>query len=365
MQKVQKKINYCRLSLHNGICSQMELSEDHYLTGTGGGYFSYLAPVFDTMEYSCTFHRFIMHGNFKDCKFEVLVAAADKDISESIFEEGITPKDQEQILKTLKYVRKVNTHDFLLHDLEGRFLWIMIGVSASRADSRFVMEGFEVEYPRSSFVEYLPEIYHNEKDTFFYRYMAALQSLYENLEIRISDIPWDLDYETTRDENLSELAGWVGINEARFPYTSDQLRELIASLQEIQTGKGTKKILVKMLRMLTGKNVYVIEHFKWYDWMEESSQQIQDFARLYGADQTVFTVIVDFRNVKPSEIPERRWLQEWIREYTPLGMLCNLVYLGESNHMDTHCYLNVNSYLSTPTHPDTKGFVLGGNYVLG
>lgn len=36
-----------------------------------------------------------------------------------------------------------------------------------------------------------------------------------------------------------------------------------------------------------------------------------------------------------------------------------------SYHMDTHCYLDVNSYLSTPVEADTSGFVLGGNYVLG
>jgi len=54
-----------------------------------------------------------------------------------------------------------------------------------------------------------------------------------------------------------------------------------------------------------------------------------------------------------------------IEEFTPFGLKCNLVYLNESNHLDTHCYLGVNSYLSTPVTADTKGFVLGGNFVLG
>lgn len=365
MQKTRKRINYCRLFLREGSLHRIKRTMDDTLVGAGGGSFAYLAPMFDTMDIGSSFHRFLLHGEFKDCKYEVIAAATNVDISEVMLAEGTTPREQAEILKELDHVRKVNNDDFLLHDLEGRFLWIQIIVSAAKVDSRFEITGFEVEFPRSSFVEYLPEIYQDTDDTFFYRYMAALQSLYENLETKVSDVPKKLDYESTDEENLNDLAGWVGFEESKITYTPEQLRILIGDLTQIQAGKGTVNVLKKMLTLITGKDVYVVEYFKWHDWMKNSPKLVEDFAKIYGSEESVFTVLIDFRETKNEDLPDSQWVMNQIEEYTPFGLKCNLAYLQESNHLDTHCYLDVNSYLSTPVKADTKGFVLGGNFVLG
>lgn len=75
--------------------------------------------------------------------------------------------------------------------------------------------------------------------------------------------------------------------------------------------------------------------------------------------------MIDFTKDADSQLPDSEELMRQIEEYMPLGTRCNLVYLKESNHMDTHCYLDVNSYLSTPVTADAGGFVLGGNFILG
>ena len=69
-------------------------------------------------------------------------------------EEGRSP---EEAFGDWKSVRRVNTPDLLLHDLEGRYLWILIRVLGAGSDSSFTIEGFLVEFPWRSFVEYLPE----------------------------------------------------------------------------------------------------------------------------------------------------------------------------------------------------------------
>jgi phage tail-like protein len=365
MQKTSKCVNYCRLSLQDGSFHRVELTQGYTLTGQGGGYFAYLAPMFNTMELGCSFHRFRLLGEFRDCKYEVIAAASNVDISEALFAEETAPREQTRMLKELTYMRKVNCDDFLLHELEGRYLWIQIVISSAKADSCFEIDSFNVEFPQRSFVEYFPEVYQNQPDTFFYRYMAALQSLYENLEVRISEVPQKLDYEITDEENLLELSRWVGFSETTSSFTPEQLRILIRDLTEIQAGKGTGKVLKKMLELLTGKDVYVMEYFKWHDLVAENQGCLEDYSRNYGADETVFTVMIDFRQTKNEDLPSSQWMMKLIEEYMPFGQKCNLVYLRESNHFDMHCYLDVNSYLSTPVTADTSGFVLGGNYVLG
>lgn len=365
MKQKQKKINYCRLSLHGGVLDRMELTKEDRLTGAGGGSFSYLAPVFDTADIESTFHRFLLKGEFRECKFEVIAAATDTDISDSIFREGILPQEQKEVLKQLKHVRAVNKKDFLLHELTGRYLWIYLGVSASSRDSTFTIEGFQVEFPKSSFLEYFPEVYQTSQDTFFYRYMAALQTLYVELEEKVERLPVALDYETTDIENLPMFAEWVGVNQGEYPYEPTQLRYMIAHLGELQTGKGTKRVLMQMLSMITKRPVRIVEYFKWKDWMKESKELTEIFQRLYGADESVFSVIIDYTGESADESIDGQMLMGLIEEYMPLGMRCNLVYLNESCHMDTHCYLDINSRLSTPVNADTSGFMLGGNYVLG
>lgn len=365
MKQKQKKINYCRLSLQGGTRNRMELSEDYRLLGSGGGSFSYLAPVFDTRDIKSTFHRFLLQGEFKDCKYEVIAAAVDSDISSVIYRDGITTEEQKEILRSFVHVRKVNKTDFLLHELEGRYLWIYIGVSAFRLDSSFTIRGFQVEFPKSSFLEYLPEVYQNTQDTFFYRYMAALQSLYVDLEAEIGRLPKMLDYESTTEDKLPVLAEWVGLDNSVYPFSPQQLRYMIGHLWELQAGKGTRRVLEQVLRLVTGRTVYLIEYFKWSEWMQESSALSEIFRKLYGGDESVFSVIIDFTREESKKQPDSELIMRQIEEYMPLGNRCNLVYLTESYHMDTHCYLDVNSYLSTPVTADTGGFVLGGNYILG
>lgn len=343
----------------------MDLTEDYRLIGTGGGSFCYLAPVFDTRDEKSTYHRFLLHGEFEGCKYEVIAAATDVDLRDEMYREGIAVSEQKQMLQQVKHVRKVNEPDFLLHELEGRYFWVYIEVSAFRQDSAFLIESFQAEFPKSSFLEYLPEVYQDSQDSFFYRYMAALQSLYVDLEAEISRLPQVLDYETTEEETLYLLSEWVGLDKGDYPYQPRQLRYMMRHLWELQAGKGIGQVLKEVLKLITRKSVYLVEFFKWNDWVQENSKLSAVFRKLYGGDESVFSVMIDFTKDADSQLPDSEELMRQIEEYMPLGTRCNLVYLKESNHMDTHCYLDVNSYLSTPVTADAGGFVLGGNFILG
>lgn len=363
MVEARKKVNYYRLALRKGRMHRMKLSGDDRLTGEGGGVFCYLAPVFDSEDMQGTWHRLRLEGTFSNCKYEIVAAATDVDLAETLADQQLTPAEQLALLKEYSWVRKVNVDDMLLHGICGRYLWIFITVVGARVDSSFRMEGFQVEFPHGSFVEYLPEIYQEERNSFFERYMAVLQSLYEDLEKEVDKIPQYLDYETAPEENLPLFAEWTGRWASGKKWSPEQIRFLIRNLGRIQSGKGTWAVMEEMIQLMTGHSAVVVEHFKWKDWMKGKSTLLEEYGRLLGNEEDTFVVIID--NIrKKVEISEEA-LERYLEDYTPIGMHCKVVYLRKNSHMDTQCYLDRNSFLSVPERATTEGMVLGGNYVLG
>lgn len=363
MVEAGKKVNFYRLALRRGKMHRMKLSWDDRLTGEGGGMFCYLAPVFDSTDYEGTWHRMCLNGSFSNCKYEVVAAATDVDLEETILDENISFSEKLELLKAYSHVRKVNTDDMLLHSLQGRYLWVFITVIGSRIDSSFRIEGFSVEFPQTSFVEYLPEIYQDGRNSFFERYMAVLQSLYEDLEKEVDYIPRYLDYETAPEENLSRFAEWTGRWNKGMHWTPEQLRYLIERLQKIQSGRGTRAVMEEMIYLMTGQKASIIEYFKWKEWMNQNPSFPDKLYKLYGQDEDTFVVVMDAseREVGMSE----QMLERMLEDYTPLGMNCKVVYLKKSNLLDSQTYLDKNSYLATPVNPNTDGIVLEEELVLG
>lgn len=345
MVEVGKKVNFYRLALRRGKMHRMTLSEDDRLTGEGGGTFCYLAPMFDSTDYEGTWHRLRLEGTFSNCKYEVIAAATDVNLEETITDEALDFSDKLELLKDYGYVRKVNTDDMLLHNLQGRYLWVFIKVTGSKIDSSFKIEGFSVEFPHGSFVEYLPEIYQDERNSFFERYMAVLQSLYEDLEQEVDFVPRYLDYETAPDENLRLFAGWTGRWSENGQWTPEQLRYLICNLQSIQSGRGTWTVMEQMIYLMTGQKASVIEHFRWKDWADKDSVHLKEYYKKYKNDEDTFVVVIDAteKEVGMSE----RMLEKMLEDYTPLGMNCKVLYLKKKSLMDSQAYLEENSYLTS------------------
>lgn len=345
MVEVGKKVNFYRLALRRGKMHRMTLSEDDRLTGEGGGTFCYLAPMFDSTDYEGTWHRLRLEGTFSNCKYEVVAAATDVDLEETLTDESVDFSDKLELLKDYAYVRKVNTDDMLLHNLQGRYLWVFIKVTGAKLDSFFKIEGFSVEFPHGSFVEYLPEIYQDERNSFFERYMAVLQSLYEDLEKEVDYVPRYLDYETAPNENLRLFAEWTGRWNEGGKWTPEQLRYLIRNLQSIQCGRGTWTVMEKMIYLMTGQKASVIEHFRWKDWADKGSVHLKEYYKKYGNDEDTFVVVIDAteKEVGMSE----RMLEKMLEDYTPLGMNCKVLYLKKKSLMDSQAYLEENSYLTS------------------
>ena len=367
MKSKPKYVNYAGVYLIKGQYEGMKPDKDCTLRGEGGGSFLYIAPVFDSGEEANTWQSLHLEGTFHDCKLEVVAAASELDYSDFLEDKQVSLQEKEALIRSMNGVRKVNTADLLLTDLQGRYLYLVIKVSG-QMECEFCIHMAAVEFPKNSFLRYFPEVYQTEND-FFERYISIFQSMYMDAEREIDKLPMRLDYEKAEFSDLMQLAEWIGmdeviVQEAVREGEADKLRKLIAHANEIQSGKGTKESLKLVLQILYNKDFQILEYFKWYEYLENRPEELTLYQRLYGKDSSCLTIMIEDK--EDTKFPEavRKSMRKVVSRMIPLGMDCNLICLHGSSHMDTHCYLDHNSKLASFAVANANGMELYGNVIL-
>lgn len=367
MKSKPKYVHYVGAYLKKGQYEGMKLNKDYSLSGVGSGRYLYVAPVFDSGEEGNTWQSLHLEGTFHDCKLEVVAAASDRDYRDYLEDGQTSLQEKEELIRTMDGTRRVNATDLLLTGLQGRYLYLFFGVSG-QTECEFTLRMASVEFPKNSFLEYMPEVYQTGDD-FFERYISIFQSMYLDVERRIDRLPERMDYEKAEPEDLPELADWVGmdeviVREAVREGEAEKLRRLLAHVNEIQSGKGTKKALELVLQILYGENVRILEYFKWYEYLENRPVELQLYQRLYGRDSSCLTILVEEKDGKEFSEAEQKSMRRVVSRMIPLGMYCNLIFLRNSCHMDTHCYLDHNSELASLALANANGMELYGNVIL-
>ena len=369
MKQEPKQVNYYGLSLMKGCMDGMEATAARTLALTGvTGY--YITPMFDTGEEGGTFNRLVVDGIFTGTKLEIIVAATDEQelfIDETLHNLNAylanpqvpAHKKAETLAHLPSCKRCVNTQDILLHELKGRYVWIYVALYLTgRHDC--TLRGLQLELPKYSFTEYFPEIY--QGNDFFERYIAVFQSLFLETESRVDDVPKLLDYRTTPDENVEELASWLGINNRRRIFSPEQLRHLIRHIELYQGAKGTRHAMEEIVLLLTDIRPQIVEHFQWQDVRYAPAHREMN-KQLYGETTNSFCVILDLMHAD-MKISENN-LEQIIESYSVLGSQFRVVYLHPCSRTDTHCYLGVNSMLSTPEVAGLGTGAIGAHLTVG
>ena len=364
MKQPLKQVHFYKRGLAAG-CAQGFAMDDElclHLAQGGGAWFA----AFDTHDTQGTFNRLVVDGDFDGAKLEVLAAAAPSDGEDgqslSAYLHSDAPAAEKMAaLTALGHVRAVDEQDILLHSLEGRWVYLCVAVTAQGAEG-CVLRGVRLEFPRYSFTQYFPEIY--QDNDFFRRYIAVFQSLYLDLEAKVDDVPRMLDYESASPQGLEALASWLGVDTAGSIFNDEQLCILIRGSRLFQGGKGTRNALVSVVQLACGVRPRIVEHFQW-DKLPMPAARRQLYERLYGADSSTFCVILDLTDHPgPLDVTQAQ-LEKLIEAYSMLGTRHKLVLLRPCSYTDTHCYLDVNSCLSTPERAAVDGVTLGGYFTVG
>ncbi len=253
-----------------------------------------------------------------------------------------------------------NIEDVVLYEFKGRYLCIALEV-INYSSEPVEIKKLKIEYPRLSFVDYLPQMYRGgvDKNTFLSRFLSVFQSIYVDFGDKIDSTSEILDPKSVSLEFLDWLTEWFSI-ENTYVWGEERLRDLLKKSVEIYKKKGTKKALQEIIETYIGVTPIIVEQFSVTDndYYNESKSHIEN---LYGSDRYTFTVIISSKEtISPETYIE---LLRIINMMKPIDSICNLVILNNEIYLDHHCYLGINTYaaksenivLDNDSGPDGSG----------
>ena len=237
-----------------------------------------------------------------------------------------------------------NPQDILLYGLKGRYLWVCLEIINYEQEALSI-KSMKVEFPQISFLDYLPEIYREseDKNSFLARFVGIFQSIYVDLEDKIDYTPLKFDTDRTTKDFLNWIADWLSIKDASI-WGEKRLRQLIKEAVKIYKIKGTKRAIAKVVQEYAGIEPIIVEQFDVKGNMYYDKQRTV-VENLFGNNGYVFTVMVSGNYVKDTESYFE--LLRVINGVKPVDSICNLVVLNDQIYLDYHCYVGINSFITT------------------
>lgn len=244
-----------------------------------------------------------------------------------------------------------NPEDLPLYGFSGRYLWFCL-VLLSYGEQEISVESLKLEFPRTAFIDYLPQVYRDSESTnsFLARFISVFQSVYVDLEDDMDLAPVRCDPAVAPPDFLRWLAECLALSE-RFLWDEEKMRTLVKNAVHLYRIKGTKRALCEVLDLYTGQLPLIIEQF------EPASADVwrQDTAalrKLYGGSKYTFTVIMPRMRPDPDSYAK---IWKVIEAFKPVDAVCNLVFLEDAIVLGRHCYLGMNTRITS-----SKELVLDG-----
>lgn len=314
------------------------------------GYF--LSRVLDCGERDMVWHRLVLKGAGENSAVKIKIYCTGqpgltykgrsfpvKELAEGIQgEEGPVwqaAMEQACVKSTLKDC------EVLLHDVRGRYLWFSL--EFPQMGDIGEIQAVKIEFPKRSWMEYLPQFYQsvNKNADFLERFLLIFQTLYEDLTDEIEHITRKLDPDSADGEFLSWISGWIFIDDIP-AWSLDKLRYLLKNSMNLYKIRGTAGYLKEILRLYTNGEAYIVEYHQIsrYKYGQAGAERMK---RLYGGDETIFTVLVNTPKVYTSR--ELQTLVNLVDHGNPAHMESRVVQLKQCIFLDQYTYLGINSRL--------------------
>ncbi len=247
---------------YESVLSNLSFFNDILLSKKNGENGVYISGAFDSGQAETVWHRLridmeIPGGAIVNIRIyasdsaDVIVPSPGgegklkTDINKYVKDKSIDINRKIDMLDYIGSKKYVNLDDLLMFGFKGRYLWLCLEI-INYEKQRVKIKSVKLEFPRVSFVDYLPEIYReNEKDdSFLARYLGIFQSVYIDLEDRIDNTPVHFDAEKTSKDFLNWMADWLSVKNASI-WGEKKLRTLIKESVSIYKMKGTKASISK------------------------------------------------------------------------------------------------------------------------
>ncbi len=317
----------------------------------GGGRF--LSRVLDSGQTDLRWHRltFNVQGNAADTyRLSVYTSntlRCERDgrlyrIDELLRSGDSSYEDKRDILEPYLQKQAVGLRDILLHEVQGRYLWVALEIY-SPGDEEISISDLTIYLPSRTWLEYLPAVYQRaDLDSgFLERYLGIFQTLYEDLNFKIANVAEFFDADCTDSLFLQWLAEWLDINDS-YIWPEDKLRKLLAQSTELYLQRGTRKSVEDIVELYIGAKPFIVETFQL-----EKYKGTKDYATtllpMYGDSPLVFTVLVKEEYLK--SVREYSVLLKIIESMKPAQMELKLIMLKPYIFLNQYSFLGVNTVL--------------------
>jgi phage tail-like protein len=141
-------------------------------------------------------------------------------------------------------------NEFLVQSREGRYLWIKVKMLGDGYTTP-VVTSIRVDYPRASYLDYLPAIYSadDEGRRFLERFLSIFQTTWDDLNCEISNIARYFDPKAVpAGAPLAYLARWLALP-WEGTWSDGQRRQLLMAAPRLSAARGTIAGLRQVLRV--------------------------------------------------------------------------------------------------------------------
>ena len=241
---------------------------------------------------------------------------------------------KQKVYEAAKATKHINSKDMLLYEQRGRYLYIYLEVMGS---GEAELGEIEIWTPGDNFYGTFPEIYRNEGETFFHRYLSIYSSLYGDLQEKIEHLYEYIDIDTAPAGILPVFAQWLGIEVEGNFLEEERLRRLLKVGFQLSKVKGTRQAIEGVIGIFIEEPVIIVEQNQKGEKGDARSRGI--YERLYGSNPYEFTVLIN----RAGDEKLHAQLMFLINQFKPLRSQVNIVFLGECGGMDAYCYLDINA----------------------
>ena len=228
------------------------------------------------------------------------------------------------LLSNLGAKRMVNTDDFLLYDLQGRYLFIAVEMLGNGKAS---IGNIRVGVRGDNFTGAFPEVY-RERNSFFHRYMSIFSSIYNDISEQNDKLYEMLDLNKCSPELLEMYGSWFGIDLRGGFLSEDVLRTIVKEAYLLNRMKGTRWVLERILEIMLGDDAVLLEN------------RLQDGG--------IFDVTILINRKLTEEL--RHQLTFLLDQFKPIRTNIRLLQMEKEAIMDGNSYLDMNATIPAEKH---------------
>lgn len=246
------------------------------------------------------------------------------DLDEYLCDGTVSAFDKVSFLSGMGAKRFVNTDDFLLYDITGRFLFVAVEMLGTGKGS---IGKIRVGARGDNFMGAFPEIY-RQRGGFFHRYMSIFSSIYNDISDQNEKLYEMLDLDKCSADLLEMYGSWFGIDLKGGFLPEDVLRTIVKEAYQLNRMKGTKWVIERILHIVLGNDAILLEN------------RLQEGG--------VFDVTILINRKLTEEL--RHQLTFLLDQFKPIRTRIRLLQMEKEAVMDGNSYLDLNATIPTEKH---------------